>query len=54
MNENYQKIQQIIQVLQLQEQVVNPSFAGQYIGTPTIKNTDREALIAKLVKLLIT
>ena len=54
MNENYQKVQQIILALQMNEQVVNPAFAGQYINTPTIKGSERISLITELVTLLTT
>lgn len=52
MNENYQKIQQIMEALRLSEQVQNPLNPMQPIHNYMITGEAREALIAELVKLL--
>lgn len=51
MNEKTQKINQIIQALQMQEQVSNPSGMG-FIMQPVIIGDNRTKLINELVLLL--
>lgn len=51
MNENYQRIQQIIEVLRLSEQA-SGNMPGMPISSPVITREDRIALIKKLIELL--
>ena len=50
--ETNQKIQSIMQALQMREETIDP-IAGR-ISKPTIDAEDRKSLVAELVKLLIT